>query len=136
MSNHMDNEKTAAGATNTGDGKEQITRSNSADYSTLTATKAKRRRKRPPLRHLIVNMKDIEAGTSTTYRALCGYTFPIRFGIPQDSAPAGEVARWEHCKACSEMERHSADLVRYLARDERARRLAQFLLDYREEKSL
>lgn len=37
MSNHMDNEKTAAGATNTDDGKEQITRSNSAHNPTVIA---------------------------------------------------------------------------------------------------
>lgn len=108
----------------------------SADNSTHPSGQVKPRRKLPPLRHHIVNFADIDAGTSTTYRALCGYTFPVSVGIRQDTAPAEEIATWEHCKACNEMERHQADLKRSQAREEKALRLAQYLLDRMDERGL
>lgn len=98
----------------------------------LTSTAIKPRRRRRLAKHYILNEDQVLAGMDDMYRALCGHTFPVRYGTPSRVASPEERAEWLPCPQCQEMHRHSADM----RRDQRALALGLKMLQLLEEKGV
>ena len=60
-------------------------------------------RRRKMTQHVIVNKDEVLSGSDDHYRALCGHTFPVRYGKASWDHSTAEQAEWIHCPMCQSM---------------------------------
>lgn len=87
------------------------------------------RRRRRLTVHLVINGEAVAAGVDDHYRALCGHTYEVRYGIESRSAGAGQRAEWIKCQACEDLRAYEEAFSRSRERGEKALRLARKILE-------
>ena len=78
------------------------------EESTTTEGRILRRKRRRLIVHQIINREEVRVGRDGHWRALCGHTFPVRYGIP---TPPASDPQYVPCRRCADVQHIEASLA-------------------------